>query len=85
MLFATFSEAAGGLVILAAWYAALVAVFVVLGRFARRMWNQNEIPQTVLGRLGQLVVCGLVVASLPILLFSLLAIDCPPDAWECPS
>jgi hypothetical protein len=85
MLFATLTEAAGGLVILGAWYAALIAVFVALGRFARRMWNRNEIPQTVLGRLGQLVVGGLVVASLPLVAFGVAAIGCPPDAWECPS
>jgi hypothetical protein len=81
----TLGQAVGGLIILAVWYAALAATFVMLGRFARRMWRRNEIPQTVLGRLGQLVVCGLVVASLPILLVSLLALGCPPDAFECPA
>ena len=53
MLLATFSDAAGGLIILATAYAALVAAFVTLGRFARRMWSHGEVPQTVLARLGQ--------------------------------
>jgi hypothetical protein len=84
MLLATFSDAAGGLILLAAWYGALVALFVGLGRFARRMWRRNEIPQTVLGRVGQFVVCGLAVASVPILVLVVAAIGCPPDAYECP-
>ena len=84
VLIATLGDAAGGLAILAAAYAALAAVFVALGRFSRRMWRRNEIPQTVLARLGQFVVCVLALAGLPIVLVGFLSIGCPPDAMECP-
>lgn len=77
-------EAVEFLLLLAAGYAALGVAFIALGRFARRMWARAEVPQTVLARLGQLVLCGLVVASLPILLFGVVALGCPPDASECP-
>jgi hypothetical protein len=85
MLLATWGQAAGLLALLAAVAAPLVALFVVLGRFARRNWRRGEIPQAVLGRLGQLVICGLGVAGLPFVLLALLAIGCPPDAFECPA
>jgi hypothetical protein len=84
MLLATFSDAAGGLMLFAAAYAALAIAFLAFGRFARRMWSKREIPQSVLARVGQLVICAFVVASLPILLVALLSIGCPPDAYECP-
>src|SRR5689334_17752918 len=52
-------EAVEFLLLLAASYAALGVAFIALGRFARRMWARAEVPQTVLARLGQLVLCGL--------------------------
>jgi hypothetical protein len=84
MVLATLSDAADVWLFMAAVYAALALAFVALGRFARRMWRRREVPQSVLARVGQLVICGLVVASLPILLLSFAAISCPPDAYECP-
>jgi hypothetical protein len=84
MLLATWGEAAGFLLCLALAAVPLVALFIALGRFSRRNWRRGEIPQAVLGRLGQLVICGLFVASLPLVLLALLSIGCPPDAYECP-
>jgi hypothetical protein len=84
MVFAVTFQSAAALALFAAVYVGLAIVFVGLGRFARRMWERGEVPQTVLARLGQLVLCGLVVASLPILAFAIAALSCPPHAWECP-
>ena len=83
VLVATLGEAVGGLAILAAVYGALALVFVALGRFARRMWRRNEIPQTVLARIGQLVICVLAAAGLPIVGLAFIATGCPPHATEC--
>jgi orotate phosphoribosyltransferase len=85
MLIATWSEAAQGLALVVLAYGALAAVFVVLGRFAHDNWRRREVPQTVLARLGQLVVCGVAVAGLPIVAVIAVAIGCPPDAYECPA
>jgi len=84
-MLATWGQAIGLLGCLALTAVPLVALFVVLGRFSRRNWRRGEIPQAVLGRLGQLVICGLGVAALPFVLLALVMIGCPPDAYECPA